>query len=100
MNDTEMLALGEAFARTAEVLHPGERVPFRDYLRRVLDGGGGQIAALWSDPAVRISVDGRPVESPDSALGVTASSRVVLSRRRGAMLDVLNRGVARRICLN
>jgi len=43
-----MLALGEALARTAEVLRPGERVPFRDYLRRVLDGGGGQIAALWN----------------------------------------------------
>jgi hypothetical protein len=100
MNETEMLALGEARARTAEVLRPGERVLFRDYLQRVLDGGQGQIAALWSDPAVRISVDGRPVERADSALAVTAGSRVVLYRRRGAMLDVLNRGVARRICLN
>jgi hypothetical protein len=33
-------------------------------------------------------------------MNVKAGSHVVLSRRRGAMLDVLDRGVARRICLN
>ena len=75
MNETEMLALGEALARTADVLRPGEQVPFRAYVRRVLDAG-------------------------DSAVPVTAGSRVVLYRRQGPMLDVLNRGVVRRICLN
>ncbi len=43
MNETETLALGEALARTADVLRPAERVPFRDYVRRVLDAGEGQI---------------------------------------------------------
>ena len=30
-----------------DVLRPGEQVPFRDYVRRVLDGGEGQIEALF-----------------------------------------------------
>jgi hypothetical protein len=45
-------------------------------------------------------VNGRPVDGCDSAIPVTAGSRVVLHRRQGPMLDVLNRGVVRRICLN
>jgi hypothetical protein len=100
MNETEMLALGEALARTADVLRPGEQVPFRDYVRRVLDGGEGQIEALFGDGAFLVSVDGRPVDGGDSAVPVTAGSRVVLYRRQGPMLDVLNRDVVRRICLN
>jgi hypothetical protein len=100
MNETEMLALGEALARTADVLRPDEQVPFRDYVRRVLEAGEGQLAALFGDGAFVVSVDGRPVDGCDSAIPVTAGSRVVLYRRQGPMLDVLNRGVVRRICLN
>jgi hypothetical protein len=36
MNEVELLALGEALARTSDVLRPGEHVSFRDYLGRVL----------------------------------------------------------------
>jgi hypothetical protein len=100
MNETEMLALGEALARTADVLRPGEQVPFRDYARRVLDESEGQLAAVFGDPAFTITVDGRRVEDRGSMMPVTAASRVVLSRRQGPLLDVLNRGVVRRICLN
>jgi hypothetical protein len=35
MNEVELLALGDALARTSDVLRPGEHVPFRDYLVRV-----------------------------------------------------------------
>jgi hypothetical protein len=100
MNETEMLALGEALARAADVLRPDEQVPFRDYVRRVLEGGEGQLAALFADGAFVVSVDGRPVDDCDSSIPVTAGSRVVLYRRQGPLLDVLNRGVVRRICLN
>ena len=100
MNETEMLALGEALARTADVLRADEQVPFRDYVRRVLEPGEGQLAALFGAGAFVVSVDGRPVDGCDSAIPVTAGSRVVLYRRQGPMLDVLNRGVVRRICLN
>lgn len=100
MNETEMLALGEALARTTDVLRPGEQVPFRDYVRRVLDAGEGKLEALFGDGAFVVSVDGRPVDGCDSAMLVNAGSRVVLYRRQGPMLDVLNRGVVRRICLN
>ena len=47
-----------------------------------------------------VSVEGRPVEGPESTVPVTADSRVVLYRRQGPALDVLTRGVVRRICLN
>ncbi len=100
MNEIEMLALGEALARTADVLRPAEQVPFRDYVRRVLDASDGQIEAIFGDAAFVVSVDGRPVDSCDSAIPRTAGSRVVLYRRQGPMLDMLNRGVVRRICLN
>lgn len=50
--------------------------------------------------ACLVSVDGRVVDGPEAVMPVTAASRVVLYRRRGPMLDVLNRGVVRRICLN
>lgn len=99
MNEVELLALGEALARTADVLHPGERVSFRDYLARVLQSEE-QIAALFGETAFQVSVDGRPVDGPASTVPVTADSRVVLYRRRGPSLDVLTRGVLRRICLN
>jgi hypothetical protein len=95
-----MLALGGALARTADVLRADEQVPFRDYVRRVLEAGEAQLAALLGDGAFVVSVDGRPVDGCDSAIPVTAGSRVVLFRRQGPMLDVLNRGVVRRICLN
>jgi hypothetical protein len=36
MNEVEMLALGDALARTSDVLRPGELVAFRDYLARAL----------------------------------------------------------------
>ena len=47
-----------------------------------------------------VSVEGRPVEGPESTVPVTAESRVVLCVRQGPALDVLTRGVVRRICLN
>jgi len=60
-----------------------------------------QIAAVFgSDESCLVSVDGRPVEGPESTVPVTADSRVVLYRRQGSALDVLTRGVVRRICLN
>ena len=100
MNEVGMLALGEALARTSEVLRPGEHVSFRDYLTRVLRSDA-QIAALFgSGETFVLSVDGRPVEGLDSTLPVTADSRVVLYRRQGPILDVFTRGVVRRICLN
>jgi hypothetical protein len=100
MNETEMLALGEALARTADVLRVGEHVSFRDYVRRVLNGDEGQIAALFADGGFLISVDRQPVDGDESSVPVTSRSRVVLYRRQGAMLDVLNRAAVRRICLN
>jgi len=100
MNETELLELGTALARTADVLRPGVIAPFRDYLRVVLADRGRQIETLFGDSACLVSVDGRVVDGPDSPVPVTAVSRVVLYRRQGSMLDVLNRGVARRICLN
>jgi len=99
MNDVELLALGDTLARTSKVLRPGEHVAFGDYLARVLRSEA-QIAALFGETAVQVSVDGRPVEGPESAVPVTADSRVVLYRRQGPALDVLTRGVVRRICLN
>ena len=99
MNEVEMLALGDALARTSDVLHPGEHVSFRDYLARALPNEE-QIAALFGEAAFQVSVDGRPIEGPESTVPVTADSRVVLYRRRGPSLDVLTRGVVRRIWLN
>ncbi len=78
----------------------GEQVPFREYIRRVVHAGEGQIAALFADGGFLVAVDGRPVDGGDSSVPVTPESRVVLYRRQGPMLDVLNRGVVRRICLN
>ena len=100
MNATDMLALGEALARTTDVLHPGEQLPFRDYVGRVLDAGERRILALLGDTSFVVSVDGHPLASFDSAIPVTSVSRVVLYRRQGPALDVLTRGVVRRICLN
>jgi hypothetical protein len=100
MNEAEMLAFGEALARTTEVLRLGEQVPFRDYVLRALSTGEGQIEALFRDRAFLVSVDSRRVDSCDSVIPVTAGSHVVLYRRQGAMLVVLKRGVVRRICLN
>jgi hypothetical protein len=77
MNEVEMLALGDALARTSELVRPDECIPFRDYLERVLGSAG-----------------------PGSRVPVTGASRVVLYRREGPALDVLTRGVIRRICLN
>jgi len=99
MNEVEMLALGDALARTSDVLRPGEHVSFRDYLARVLQNEE-QIAALFGETAFQVSVDGQPVDGPASTVPVTAASRVVLYRRQGPALDVLTRGVVRRICLN
>jgi hypothetical protein len=100
MNEVEMLALGDALARTSGVVHPDECIPFRDYLERAL-GSQRQIAAVFDGgEAFVVSVDGRLVDGPDSTVGVTAASRVVLYRRQGPALDVLTRGVIRRICLN
>ncbi len=100
MNEVELLALGDALARTSDALRPGEHVSFRDYLARVLQNEE-QIAALFGETAFQVSVvDGRPVDGPASTMPVTAASRVVLYRRQGPALDVLTRGVVRRICLN
>jgi hypothetical protein len=99
MNEVELLALGDALARTSDVLRPGEHVSFRDYLARALRSEG-QIAALFGEATFRVSVDGRPVDGPESMLPVTAASRVVLYRRQGPTLDVLTRGVVRGIWLN
>src|SRR6267378_2637599 len=99
MNEVEMLALGDALARTSDVLRPGEHVSFRDYLARVLRSEE-QITALFAETAFQVSIDGRPVEGWESMVPVTAGSRVVLYRRQGPALDVLTRGVVRRICLN
>jgi len=99
MNEVELLALGDALARTSAVLRPGEHVSFRDYLARALRSEA-QLAALFGEEAFRVLVDGRPVEGPESTLPVTAESRVVLYRRQGPALDVFTRGVVRRICLN
>jgi hypothetical protein len=99
MNEVDLLALGEALARTSDVLRPGERIAFRDYLARVLQTEE-QIAALFGDPAFQVSVDGRVVDGPESELPITVESRVVLYRRHGPTVDVLMRGVVRRIWLN
>jgi hypothetical protein len=100
MNEVDMLALGDALARTSEVVRRGECLAFRDYLER-LARSSAQIAAVFGTAeAFGVSVDGRPVEGPESTVPVTVDSRVVLSRRRGPALDVLTRGVVRRICLN
>jgi hypothetical protein len=100
MNELEMLALGDALARTSEVVRPEECIPFRDYLERVVRSEAQIAAVFGGGEAFVVSVDGRPVEGPDSAVPVTAQSRVVLYRRQGPALDVLTRGVVRRICLN
>ena len=99
MNEVEMLALAHALARTLDVLPPGEHVSFRDYLARALRSEE-QIAALFGATAFHVSVAGRPVDGPESTVPVTAESRVVLCVRQGPVLDVLTRGVVRRICLN
>jgi hypothetical protein len=100
MNEVDMLALGDTLARTSEVVRPGECLAFRDYLER-LARSSAQIAAVFGGAeAFSLSVDGRPVEGPESTVPVTADSRVVLYRRQGPALDVLTRGVVRRICLN
>jgi hypothetical protein len=99
MNEVELLALGDALARTSDVLRPGEHVSFRAYLARALRSEA-QIAALFGETTFQVSVDGQPVDGPESTLPVTAASRVVLYRRRGPALDVLTQGVVRRICLN
>jgi hypothetical protein len=99
MNEAGLLALGDALARTSAILRPGEHVSVRDYLGLVLPSEG-QIAALLGEPGFQVSVDGRPVDGPDSALPVTAKRRVVLYRRQEPALDVLTRGVGRRIWLN
>ena len=100
MNEIEMLELGSALARTSEVLRLGECLAFRDYLERVAWSATQVAAVFGGDEAFMVSVDGRPVEGPESMLPVTAESRVVLYRRQGPALDVLTRGVVRRICLN
>jgi hypothetical protein len=62
---------------------------------------GVQPAAVFGgNRGFMVSVDGRPVQGPDSRVSVTGESRVVFYRRRGAALDVLTQGVARRIWLN
>ncbi len=82
------------------MVRPEECIPFRDYLERVVRSEG-QVAALFGGgEAFVVSVDGRPVDGPASTVPVTAHSRVVLYRRQGPALDVLTRGVVRRICLN
>lgn len=100
MNETELLELGAALARAADVLRPGMIAPFRDYLRVVLADHGGEIEDLFGDSACLVSVDGQVVDGPNSTTPVRATSRVVLYRRNGPMLGILNRGVVRRICLN
>lgn len=100
MNEVEMLALGEALARTSDVLHPGECISFCDYLERVSQRGVQPAAVFGGNKGFMVSVDGWPVQGPESTVSVTAESRVVLYRRQGAALDVLTRGVVRRILLN
>ena len=97
--DYWLINLPDHVARTSDVLRPGERIAFRDYLARVPQSAE-QTAALFGDPSFHVSVDGRPVDGPESAVPVTAESRVVLYRRRGPALDMLTRGLVRRICLN
>jgi hypothetical protein len=84
----------------SDVLRPDERIPFRAYLERVWSSEAQIAAVFGSDESFLVSVDGRPVEGPESTLPVTADSRVVLTRPLGSALDVLTRGVVRRICLN
>ncbi len=81
-------------------MRPGEQVPIRHYIDLALDTGAGQLAALLGNGTFVVSVDGRPVDGCDSAIPLTTGSRILLYRRHGPMLDVLNRGVVRRICLN
>lgn len=100
MNETEILALGEALARTADVLRHGEQVPFGEYVRRILGTDEDRLRGLFGVLSLFVSVDGQPVDGADSTVPVTTKSRVVLYRRQGATLDVLTRGLARRICLN
>ena len=100
MNEVELLVLGDALARASDVLRPDECIPFQPYLERVLSNEA-QIAAIFkSDESFLVSVNGRPVGGPEWTLPVTVDSRVVLTRRLGSALDVLTRGVVRRICLN
>ena len=62
MNEVDMLALGDALARTSEVLRPGECLAFRAYLERVLRSEAQVAAVFDGDEAFVVSVDGRPVE--------------------------------------
>ena len=101
MSETELIELGTASARTSDVLRPASTAPFRDYVRVVLADLGVAVETLFSPEAARqVTVDGQPVDGPESRLPVTTASRVVLYRRQGSKLDVLNRGVARRMWLN
>ena len=99
MNEVELLALGDALARTSEVLCPGECLAFRNYLERVLRSEAQLAAGFGGDETFVVSVDGRPGQRT-RVRGVTADSRVVLYRRQGPALDVLTRVVVRRVCLN
>ena len=100
MNEVDLLALGEALARTTETLRPDGCLPFCDYLERVVQDEAQRAAIFQSGGAYAVSLDGRPVEGPASTVPVTRDSRIVLYRRQGPALDVLTRGVVRRICLN
>ena len=100
MNETELLELGTALARTSDILRPGTRAPFCDYPLMVLANHGGEIEDLCGGSVYLVSVDGQVVDGSDSRVPVTATSRVVLYRRQGPALDVLTQGVVRRIWLN
>lgn len=101
MHPIELLILTDNLSRTAEVLRPGETMPFRRYWRRRLGrfaqeiGGGLRRAddsAVW--------MDGHVVTDPDSQISVRCSSHIALCRQRGETIDVLTRPGIYRADLN
>jgi hypothetical protein len=66
MNETELLELGPALTRTADVLRPGRIAPFRDYVRVVLADLGVEVETLFG---------------PDASCQVSMARRICLNRR-------------------
>lgn len=96
----ELLILTDNLSRTAEVLSPGEAMPFRRYWRRRLrcfaqEIGGG----LWAGDFA-VWIDGHVVTDPDSQIPVRYGSHIALCSQRGETIDVLTRPGIYRADLN
>jgi len=66
MNETQMLALGQALARTTDILRPGEQIPFRD----TMSGARWTLTSVRSRPSSAI----RPSSSLSTAARLRAST--------------------------